>query len=340
MFSLFTLSVEMLRIRRVLAWQICLMMFAAEAFGGTAELRQNDAIRWLMDMRQAVIHLNYRGVVAYLKDKHVESFQLFHAFTEGAEQERLVSMNSPLREVVRNAEKVACYFPDTKTVFVENKPQRRSVLLELPEDLKQLSRHYEFKLQAQEYAAQRLSQVISIEPRDDFRYARRIWVDVESKLPLKFELVGENNQVVEQMMFTSLSIEDAIPRSELNASTKVDTFTWQINRREAMPLKSLKWALKSVPDGFQMISYTRLIRTPTEHPVEHILLSDGFSSVSIYIDELGNDIVKGHQRKIGAINVHSRKIDRYLVTVMGEVPARTVQAIASGVHLQMSKIHD
>ncbi|WP_324876482.1 MucB/RseB C-terminal domain-containing protein [Methylocaldum sp.] len=310
------------------------MLLAAEAFGATAELRQSDAIRWLMDMRQGVIHLNYRGVVAYLKDKHVESFQLFHAFAEGIEQERLVSMNSPLREVVRNAEKVACYFPDTKTVFVENKPSRRSVLLELPEDLAQLSRHYDFKLLAQEYVAQRLSQIISIEPRDDFRYARRIWVDVESKLPLKFELVGENDQVVEQMMFTSLSIEESIPRSELNASTKVDTFTWQINQRKALPLDSLKWVLENVPDGFQMISYTRLLRAPTEHPVEHILLSDGFSSVSIYIDELGGDVVKGHQKKVGAINAHSRKIDRYLVTVMGEVPARTVQAIAGGVHRQ------
>ncbi|MGX2039558.1 MucB/RseB C-terminal domain-containing protein [Methylocaldum sp. MU1018] len=291
-------------------------------------------------MRQAVIHLNYRGIVAYLKDEHVESFQLFHAFAGGAEQERLVSMNSPLREVVRNAEKVACYFPDTKTVFVENKPSRRSVLLELPEDLKQLSKQYGFKLREQEYVAQRLAQMISIEPRDEFRYARRIWVDLESKLPLKFELISENGQVVEQMMFTSLSIEELIPQSDLDVSTRVDAFTWQIKQREAMPLESLKWALKSVPDGFQMISYTRLIRAPTESPIEHILLSDGFSSVSIYIDESGGDAIGDYQRKVGAINAQSRKIDRYLVTVMGEVPVRTVQAIAGGVHLQASAFHD
>ncbi|WP_026612117.1 MucB/RseB C-terminal domain-containing protein [Methylocaldum szegediense] len=320
--------------RRILAWQICLMMIAAEALGGTGEPSRNDAVRWLMDMRQAVSQLNYRGIVAYLKDSHVESFQLLHAYTDGMEHERLVSMNSPLREVVRSAEKVSCYFPDTKTVFIENRPPRRSVLLELPDDWKQLSRHYDLKLEEQEYVAQRLSQVISIEPRDDFRYARRIWVDLESKLPLKFELVDERGQVVEQMMFTSLSVENSIPLAELDASTKVDALTWQIKRREAMPLGSLNWALGSVPDGFQMISYTRLIRTPTEHPVEHILLSDGFSSVSIYIDEMGGGIVKGHHKKVGAINAHSRMIDRYLVTVMGEVPVRTVEAIASGVRLQ------
>lgn len=340
MVLLLVLSVDRLRIRRVLAWQICLMMFAAEALGGTGAPSRNDAVRWLTDMRQAVIHLNYRGIVAYLKDSHVESFQLFHAYTEDTEHERLVSMNSPLREVVRSAEKVSCYFPDTKTVFVENRPPRRSVLLELPEDWRQLSRHYDLKLQAREYIAQRLSQIVSIEPRDDFRYARRIWVDLESKLPLKFELVDEHDQAVEQMMFTSLSVEDSIPLADLNASTKVDTFTWQVNRREAMPLGSLKWVLGSVPDGFQMISYTRLIRTPTEYPVEHILLSDGFSSVSIYIDELGGGVGKGHQKKVGAINAHSRVIDRYLVTVMGEVPARTVEAIAGGVRFQSNDTHD
>jgi sigma-E factor negative regulatory protein RseB len=318
----------------VRAWPLWLLAVAIDVGAEAAEPSQAAALGWLTGMQHSVADLNYKGVVAYLKDKQVESFQLFHASKGGVEQERLVSMNSPLREVVRNAERVACYFPDTKTVFVENKPSTRSVLLELPDDLTQLSRYYRVSLQGQEYVARRPSQVVGIEPRDGYRYARRIWMDMDSKLPLKFEMLEEGGQVVEQMVFTSLSIEPSIPREDLDPSFRADTFTWQTSQRETLPLDSLHWTLRDVPEGFQIVSYTRLKRPPNNRSVEHILLSDGFSSVSIYIEEQKGDMVKEHPKKIGAINAYSLKMDDSLITVMGEVPAKTVQVIANGLRYQ------
>jgi sigma-E factor negative regulatory protein RseB len=299
-----------------------------------------EALNWLTGMRQAVSHLNYKGVVAYLKDKQVESFQLFHSVAGGIEQERLVSMNSPLREVVRSADKVTCYYPDAKTAFVENKPSKHSLLMELPEDLSRLSRYYQLRLDSQEYVARRLSQSIHIIPRDDFRYARRLWIDVDSKLPLKFELMDDQGQVIEQMVFTSLEVEESIPVHDLDASTQVDALTWQVGQREILPPSSLNWSMENVPDGFQMISYTRLKRVNAEKPVDHILLSDGVSSVSIYVNEIKKDAVKAHPKRIGAINAYSRKIDHYRVTVMGEVPVKTVQTIADGLRYQDKQNHD
>lgn len=314
-------------------WPLGLLaMLAASAGANAAEPSPTTALGWLNDMRHSVASLNYQGVVAYLKDKQVESFQLFHAMDAGKEQERLVAMNSPLREVVRSAEKVACYFPETKTVFIESKPSTRSVLLELPEDLGQLSRHYRVSLKSQEYVTRRLSQVVSIEPQDGYRYARLIWVDTASKLPLKFEMLGENGQVVEQMIFTSLAIEASIPRTDLIPSMPVDNFTRQASQRETLPLDSLHWTLHDVPEGFQIISYTRIKRPPNDRSVEHILLSDGFSSVSIYIEDRKGGMVKDHPKRIGAVNAYSLMIDNYLVTVMGEVPGKTVETIASGLH--------
>ena len=303
----------------------------AEALDST----QATALRWLVGMQHAVTELNYKGVVAYLKNHQVESFQLFHATKSGIEQERLVSMNSPLREVIRDAEKVACYFPDIKKVYVENKPASRSILVELPDDLAQLARHYRVNLQGQEYVARRLSQVIGIEPRDDYRYARLIWVDSESKLPLKFEILDEDGQTVEQMVFTSMSVEESIPREDLKPSIQADGFSWQTTQRTALSLGSLRWGLHNVPDGFQIVSYARLKRPPSDHDVEHILLSDGFSSVSIYIDPYNSDIAsRPHSRRIGTISARSAKIGGYHVTVMGEVPDKTVQAIANGLRPQ------
>lgn len=289
---------------------------------------------WLGAMRHSAGQLTYKGVVAYLKDQQVESFQLFHSVQSGQERERLVSMNSPLREVVRSAGKVACYYPDTKTVFVESQPSNRSVLLELPEDLGQLARYYKMELKGQEYVARKLSQVVFIEPRDGYRYARRFWIDTGSKLPLKSEMLGDDGQVVEQMVFTSMDVETALPSQDLEPSVSADQFAWKVSHKETLPLESLHWTLHKVPDGFQIVSYTRLQRPAQDRAVEHILLSDGFASVSVYIEDLQGAPRKIYPTRVGTLNARSLEIDGHLVTVMGEVPAKAVEAIASGLLYQ------
>lgn len=306
-------------------WLVLLLLCFAEV-----KALEEDESAWLASMRQAMSHLNYQGLMAYSKDNKVESFKVFHSASEGIEQERLLSLNSPMREVVRNAEKVSCYFPDSRTVFVESKSRKHSFLLDLPDDLTGLAKHYTFKLGDIEYVAQRPSRLLNVIPKDDFRYGRKIWVDVETRLPIKFELFDEDQKVVEQMVFTQLSVEKSIPLTDLESSTLIDG-NWKISRHETLATDALAWAFEDVPEGFQMMSYSRLKRDPERKPIEHILLSDGFSSVSIYIDEMKNEYFTAHPRKIGAINSYTRKIDKYLVTVMGEVPAKTVQAIGNGV---------
>ncbi|MGZ8216041.1 MucB/RseB C-terminal domain-containing protein [Methylomagnum sp.] len=297
---------------------------------------ETTALGWLTDMRHAVAERNYKGVVAYLKDgQQMESFQLFHASKSGVEQERLVSMNSPLREVIRNAEKVSCYFPDTKKVFIENKAgNHSSALVDLPEDLSRLTRYYRVNLQGQEYVARRLSQVVGIEPRDDYRYARLIWVDTDSKLPLKFEMLDEDGQTVEQMVFTSVSLEESIPQKELEPSVEAGAFTQQSGQTETLPLDSLRWTLQNVPEGFRIVSYNRMKRSPANRAVDHVLLSDGFSSVSIYLETQKGGFTTQYSKRLGTLNAKSLRIDDYSVTVMGEVPAKTVEVIAHGLKHQ------
>jgi sigma-E factor negative regulatory protein RseB len=311
------------------------LLLGGWASADALEFSEDKAMRWLSEMNSAVSDLNYKGIVTYLRDQQVESFQLFHASRKsGVERERLVSMNSPLREVVRTAEKVICYFPETKKASVERMPVGRSALFELPDDLTRLSRHYSVKLQGQEYVARRLSQVVSIEPRDDYRYARLMWLDVESKLPLKVEMLDENGQAAEQMVFTSVSINAAIPPEDFEPTVQATNFTWTASQRQSLPLASLRWALHDVPEGFQILSYTRLKRPSADHEAEHILLGDGFSSVSVYVEDLKLGQGKDYPKKIGNINAFNTKISGNRITVMGEVPAKTVRAIAEGLRLR------
>jgi sigma-E factor negative regulatory protein RseB len=295
---------------------------------------QAGAKAWLTSMRQAMRTLNYQGVVVYLRDGIMESMRFYHAVAGGVEQERILGLNGPMREVIRDADKVTCYFPDTRTVFVEYKPPSRVYFVNLPEDFDTTKQYYDLNLQGQETIAQRLSQLISIDPKDRFRYSRKIWIDVDTKLPLKFELINEDGRVVEQMVFTSLTVEKSIPIEDLGATTKVDELTWNIHRHEAVDGDSLNWSLHNIPAGFQMASYTRLKQNSGDPSIEHIMLSDGFSSVSVYIDQLKDKAVKSQHKRIGAVSSYTRKVQNYLITVMGEVPEKTVQVIGDGLRYQ------
>lgn len=295
----------------------------------------DSGIPWLVDMRRAAADLNYQGFVVYAKDQQLDTFKLFHANSEGQEKERLVALNSPLREVVRTAGNVSFYSAQDSQVVVETKPSNRSVLIELPDDPTVLSRYYRVGLRGQEYVAGRLAQVVSLEPKDPYRYTRIIWVDVESKLPLKLEVLNEEGQPVEQMVFVSLALGANASGRDFEPAVREGRTLSSISHRESTPLGDLNWTLQDVPEGFQIVSYFKTLRTPSNHLVEHILLSDGFASVSVYIEK-NSGAKASKERKAGAINIESLTTDGYTITVMGEVPVRTVQVIAKGTHLKSS----
>lgn len=288
-------------------------------------------VEWLTRMRQATSALSYQGVVAYIKDQQVDSFKLYHLVSEGQERERLVSMNSPLREVVRTDGNVARYSADSQQVVVETKPSHQTVLMSLPDDPSVLGKYYQINLRGQEYVAGALTQVVALEPRDGYRYTRLLWIDTETYLPLKLDVLNEAGQSVEQMVFTTINTRDPIAREDLDPSSKTATAITQINHRESMPVGSLQWKLNHVPEGFQILSYSMLKRPPVNAPVEHILLSDGFSSVSIYIEQNNGKAIRSGPHRIGSINVDTVTLGDHSITVMGEVPLKTVESIADGI---------
>lgn len=311
---------------------IALALVLTSLPGGALDMARTPrtGIEWLTRMRQATNTLSYQGVVAYIKDQQVDSFKLYHRISEGQERERLVSMNSPFREVVRTDGNVARYSADSQQVVVETKPAHQTVLMSLPDDPSVLGRYYQINLRGQEYVAGALTQVVALEPRDGYRYTRLLWVDTETYLPLKLDVLNEAGQSVEQMVFTTINTRDPIASEDLDPSSRTATTITQISHRESMPVDTLQWFLKHVPDGFQIVSYSLLKRPPVSSPVEHILLSDGFSSVSIYIEKKDGQVSRNGTRKIGSINVNTVELGDHAITVMGEVPLKTVQVIADG----------
>lgn len=287
-----------------------------------AELPQ-DALGWLTAMRDARKKLDFTGKAALLRDNQVQIVAVEHGVVNGAERECIHSVDHPGHEVVLQAGQATYFLPEAQRSLAGGTLLRVDGIGALPEDLASYRRFYRFSLGAKEHLIGRLVQEVLIEPLDEYRYGRRFWIDVDSKLPLKYQALNDG-RVLEQLVFSELSLSTAPTGKSMEH--KSATYV-----QEALPLESLQWRLERVPPGYRLVSYMRH-SAPGKKPVEHLLLSDGLSALSLYIEAAdGAAGLKKQVRHFGAIHFYSRSMGRYQITVMGEAPLAAVGLVGDGV---------
>ena len=53
--------------------------------------------------------------------------------------------------------------------------------------------------------------IVDIQPKDDLRFARRIWVEKLQFLPLKVTVYDISGAILEQVVFTEQHVRDSLP---------------------------------------------------------------------------------------------------------------------------------
>lgn len=286
----------------------------------------------LEKMNHAMEVLNYQGTVAFLKNGKLEPMKYVHAADKGVQQERLTSLNSPLREIVRDAGKVSCLFKETQRMIVDHRPFERSFLVDVPKNLDEMGDIYQFEMVGEENIAMMPSYVVAIQPKDNARYPRKIWIEKKQFLPLKVVLYDNSGVPLEQVVFTEIEVKDVLPFVDKKSSDDA-RLAQHIHQLQSQTSEQATFILPELPKGFREVFFTRKPMRNSEQPVDHLLLSDGFTSVSIYMEKKSAAMESGLQ-SVGAVNSFSRTINKYQLTVMGEVPAETVKTIAEGIKLR------
>ncbi|MGR9114882.1 MAG: MucB/RseB C-terminal domain-containing protein [Gammaproteobacteria bacterium] len=308
---------------------ICCLLLNSSVFADETQLSPSQS---LLKMQQAMELLNFQGTVAFLRNGKLNTLKYYHASSGGGDQERLVSLNSPLHEIIRDADKVSCFMSSSSKVIVDHRPSARSFLIDLPENLDGLDPYYRFEFSGEEQVAMLTTFVLNILPKDNYRYARRIWIEKQQYLPLKVEVYDHSNNIIEQVVFTELQLKASMPVVDADAAT-VGREVQHIHKRSPDSFEKARFDLEQVPGGFRKQFFIQMAMRDADQPVEHLLLTDGFSSVSVYLENKNENVELGPHAS-GSVNAFSRILGGYLVTVMGEVPAATVQYIAEGVKLR------
>jgi len=306
-----------------------LLAVAGQAFA------QDDARRWLGEMSSALRSLDYDGTFVYLHDGKLEAMRIVHQAGEYGEMERLVSLTGSPREVLRDDRVVTCIMADSKSVMVGQSHTRQPFPV-VPGDLDGLSHYYQLQEVGDDRMAGYLSRVISITPKDKFRYGYRFWIDASNYMLLKSDLTDVDGKAIEQVMFTRLNVGGGIPVAALQPSLTGDGYNWSRqgadSQNPAARTGKPGWAVKRLPAGFELTDFQHKRMRKDGASVEHLVFSDGLATMSVYVEKLqsDDDAFQGLS-SMGAMNAFGAVVEGYQVTVVGEVPPATVQMVASSV---------
>jgi len=304
---------------------------SAVCSGGAAAQPNADAISWLQRIYRSTERLSYTGTFVYQHGEQVETSRITRIVDASGVHERLETLDGTPREIVRANEEVKCYLPQTMTLKVERQLDTKPFPA-MRADARELAQHYRIRKGETERIAGYDCQAIILEPKDKLRYGHKIWADLATGMLVKAKTFNEKHEVVEQFAFTQLQIGGRIEKDQVKSRFAGKGRDWRVERAAmvAADLTSDGWLLGSLPAGYRKVTEMKR-NLGASVDVGHIVLSDGLAAVSVFIEPLAAKPSLGPLglSRQGAVNVYTRKLDSYLVTVVGEVPAESVKLIAN-----------
>ncbi len=297
--------------------------------------------QWLERMDHALTTRNYDGTFSHWQGGRVEMLRIIHRVQDGTVSERLASLDGSGREFIRTGSSLACYLPDRRTVLVEQRPTEES-LVGFPTVNDQTASLYDIREVGHMRLNRRVTHVITVSPKDEYRYGYRLWIDDSTAMPLKSQLANAHGQVIEQIVFASLTLSARIPDAAFRPEISTEGFQWL--RNDAAPhlqpgAAALAWSAMNLPPGFRMTVRSAQILPGSTGPVDHLVFTDGFASVSVFVERRpapsGPPPVP-ESATVGSSSAFSTVVDGHKITAVGEVPPATVRFIASQLKAQGS----
>ena len=307
--------------------RLILAFAALISFSVAAQVPQGAEL--LTQMASSVRGLDYQGSFVYQHAGRIDTLRVFHAGGP-REQERLISLNGPRSELIRSGNNVTCIQADDSAI-VYTSTSGRGLLPLVPEAATAgIDDHYAIRLDGSDRVAGYAADIIDVLPRDGFRYGYRLWLEKSTRLLLRSIVTNQKKVPIEQFMFVSLEIgktpadTDLVPRErELLTTTAAPTD--EINLRGPPA-----WKVLNAPAGFTLRSARRSANAVAG--AQHLIYSDGLASVSVYVEPIeAKANLPAALASRGTLNIYSFSKESWRFTILGDVPAATVTAIAESI---------
>lgn len=310
---------------------LCFQTASAQELSRSTE----SALAWLTKIANAPRQYNYAGTFVYYADSHMETSYIAHKTDASGERERIEVLDGMPRIVFRNNDEMKCYLPESRKIYTEKRWFRKFFPDFMPQPVENIDDNYLVTEIKRERIANREAQVLMLIPRDSLRYGHQFWIDVDTGLLLKVSVV-QGNDIIEQFSFAQLRVDHDIEVGEVTPDQAMVSGEWKTTNLIAAILNKneLRWEITHLPNGFKKLVEMKRNLTEKATLVDHIALSDGLATVSVFIEPIVKDApapVPGFFSSRGAINIYVRTLDGNKITTVGEVPVETIKLIGDSV---------
>jgi sigma-E factor negative regulatory protein RseB len=288
--------------------------------------------RWLDRMARAVETLDYRGTLVHWHDGQLDTLGIVHRADENGIRERIYSLDGPVREILRDGNKIRCLMADDQPLVIQSQLAAR-LMPNLPLGrMGSPETAYDMRMGKRERVAGMMARIIEVMPRDHYRYGHRLWLEEQTGMLLRSALLDYNDRTLQQLSFVSVElgarISDAELQATLDESAAAHSTLMPVTARSRMATNQDRpsWSPESLPAYFRM-ARAGTHKTGAGERFEHLVFSDGLASFSIYI-EPGRPGYHGTRlESIGPVHVLTGLTDERKITIVGEVPRATVELV-------------
>ncbi len=303
----------------------------------SAPVYAEPAMDWVQRMSDAMRDLNYKGDFVYLHNNRLEGMQISHYRDQHGEKERLISLNGEAREVIRDNQNLTCIWPSSRKVIVDVSRKNSFSPIFIPEDIVRLEKFYDMKLVGRDRVADMDTVIVHIDPRDEYRYGMKFWINESNGLMMKSSLLDEEGGVIEEVMFTRLKLYGEDDEFTIDTMPPIDENFTLVRYHSGEGTQSQAaddaWQLSDVPRGFWRESELRRKIPNSDNYLQQMVYTDGLASLSVFIEKKSS-LTQSGVSSMGAVNAFIRILDDHSVTAIGEVPAVTVRRVAESVTYQ------
>lgn len=292
---------------------------------------------WLMIEKagQAAHQLNYKGLYVYQSGSAVSSLQIMHTnYGPAGEFARVVQLDGVPREILRQGNDVVIYQPKSEKIIIDKRRLQHGFPAVLPKISEELRSNYQARTLGSERIGGRDAMLVTLEPRDKYRYSSRMWMDRESGLLLKMALLNDRDEVIEQAAFNQLALVSNAGMDWFHPEVQQGK-NYEISpEAKVMPSTAQddSWVITQLPPGFHKTDQVLRTIPGKAYPVNQLVFCDGFASVSLFIEPiLQGTIPRVGSFSQGATNVVVNVVGGRQIVVMGEVPAITLTQISNAV---------
>ncbi|MGL5389623.1 MAG: sigma-E factor regulatory protein RseB [Serratia sp. (in: enterobacteria)] len=286
----------------------------------------------LQQMSSASRSLNYELAYISISKQGIESLRYRHAVIDQLPLGQLLHMDGPRREVLQRGGGISYFEPGLEPFTLSGDHIVDALPAIVFADFNYLAKYYDFISVGRTRISDRACDVYRVVARDGSRYSYVVWMDMETKLPLRVDLLDRDGETLEQYRVISVVVGD-----------QVKTVMQPLLKANLPPLLTLPaaedvklaWNAGWLPAGVNEVARNRRKLPNVAVPVESRLYSDGLFSFSVNISPSGSNASQQFYRQ-GRRTIQTEIRNGNEITVVGELPPSTAKRIADSITFKVA----